>query len=370
MRRRIVFRGIKLYAVILLVSFGFISAESVANNTATEFSAVSPNDIPDILTMISEKTHSNYERIKTWQGEIDATVDAICEGLAAKRILQNKRSCAGKNAEVVREHRRSKIEFVADCEQNFFYAKKYSQNPRQYIDVETGRILCVRSNPGYNISIGTPEYQINCRPDSKRGDSIATRKAIKKAAERNCASCSSDVFDPREFFLAIGPLWETFPRMIKIINEHGEYGIDGYTLKVEKRTQEDVMEYRIQIPGKVSLGQYLFITMVFSSEKGFNIISLETTRTDGKLFQKKTWDYEMINGVYLLSRTTTQNFTGEYAKLSYDKERVFRNSRINQPIPEEAFTYKNLGLQNGDKFIDKILGKEYTYQDEELIPVN
>lgn len=367
MGKRILSNKAKLCAVILIVSLGFVSAESVANNTATEFSAVSPNDIPDILTMISEKTHSNYERIKTWQGEIDATVNAICEGLAAKRILQNKRSCAGKNAEVVREHRRSKIEFVADCEQNFFYAKKTRQNPRQYIDVKTGKILCERSVPWYQASIGTPEYQINCRPDSKRGDSIATRKAIKKAAERNCASCSSDVFDPREFFLAIGPLWETFPRMIKIINEHGEYGIDGYTLKVEERTDERITEYRIQIPGRVSPEQYLFITMIFSSEKEFNIISLETTRTDGKLFQRKTWEYELVDGAYLPSKTTKQDFTGENAKLTYKRECIFRNLQINHSIPPETFTYKNLGLKNGDKFIDKILGREYTYQDEELI---
>lgn len=355
-------------AVILLVSLVFVSAESVANNTSTEFSAISPNNIPDILTMISEKTHSNYERIKTWQGEIDITVYAIYEGPAAKRILENKRSCAGKNAEVVREHRRSTIEFVADCNENFFYAKKCRLNPRQYIDVETGKILCIRSVPWHNISIGTPEYQIHCIPDGKRGDFITSRMAVKKAPQESCASCGSDVFDPRSFLIPGWTFWETFPRVLQYIKEHGEFSVDGHSLKVEERTDGTITKYRVQLPGKVSPEQYLFITMIFSGEKGFNITSLETTRSDGKLFQKMTWDYDLVDGVYLPNKTTKQDFTGENAKLTYDKNSFFKNSQINHPIPAEKFTYKNLGLENGDKFIDKTLGKDYTYQDGILIP--
>jgi hypothetical protein len=36
-------------------------------------------------------------------------------------------------------------------------------------------------------------------------------------------------------------------------------------------------------------------------------------------------------------------------------------------LDKNTFTYKNLGLKNGDQFIDKILQKEYTYQNGELI---
>jgi hypothetical protein len=110
--------------------------------------------------------------------------------------------------------------------------------------------------------------------------------------------------------------------------------------------------------------------MIFSGEKGFNITSLENTRSDGKLFQKMTWDYDLVDGVYLPNKTTKQDFTGENANLKYKRECSFRDLKINHSIPPETFTYKNLGLQKGDKFIDEILNKEYTYEDGELIPAN
>ncbi len=240
----------------------------------------------------------------------------------------------------------------------------------QYIDVESGRILCSRSIPWHNISIGTPEYQIHCIPDSKLGDSIAIRKAVKeKRADEGWPSCrKSDVFDPRSFLIPGRPIWETLPGVLQHTNKHGEFNVDGHFLKVEERTDGGITEYRIQLPGKISPTDYLFMTMVFSSDKDFNIVSLETTRSDGKLFQKNTWDYDLVDGVYLPNKTTKQNFAGENARLSYERKSIFRNSRINHAIPQEMFSYKNLGLKNGDKFVDKILGREYTYQDEKLIP--
>ena len=57
----------------------------------------------------------------------------------------------------------------------------------------------------------------------------------------------------------------------------------------------------------------------------------------------------------------------ENGEMSYERECLFNNIKINHVIPEETFTYKNLGLKDGDKFVDKIQNKEYIYQDEELI---
>ena len=75
----------------------------------------------------------------------------------------------------------------------------------------------------------------------------------------------------------------------------------------------------------------------------------------------------MVNGVYVPSRTTEQNFERKNGELSYEAKYTFKNAKTNHPISQETFTYKNLGLKNGDKFIDKILDKEYTYQDGDLI---
>lgn len=371
MRTRIILSKIRLCAVILLTSFSFVTAESVTNNTAITFSPVSPDDIPDILTMISAQVRSNYEHIKTWQGKIDSTVAVIYEGPAAERVFKNKTDSVGKIPKAVREYSERTVRFAVDCEKNFFYAKKYRQNPRQYTDLKSGRNFVTKSLSTYEVVISTPEYYIYSRPDRRMrgGGPIVRRSAVKKEAQECSRSEMAGVFDPRRCFIPGSPIWETFPRVVQYINEHGNFSVDGHALKVEERMSGTITEYRIQLPGKLSPGNYLFMTMVFSSDKRFNITSLETTISDGQLFQKMTWDYGLVDGLYLPNKTTKQDFSGENAKLSYDKRSFFKNSKINRPIPAKTFTYKNLGLENGDRFVDKILHKDYFYQNRELIPI-
>jgi len=117
---------------------------------------------------------------------------------------------------------------------------------------------------------------------------------------------------------------------------------------------------------------YLFHEMVFSGDNGFNVVSLETTYQNEKnannvMFKKETLEYKQFDKVYVPCYTSEQTFDIPSGKLDDEKTVTFKNQKINQPIPEGTFTYKNLGLQNGDKFIDKILDREYTYQDEDLI---
>ncbi len=77
----------------------------------------------------------------------------------------------------------------------------------------------------------------------------------------------------------------------------------------------------------------------------------------------------VVDGIYLPTKTEKQNYDKQTGQLSYREEFIFKNSLINHPIPQETFTYKNLGLKDDDKFIDNILNREYTYKDEELIPL-
>jgi len=371
MKKRILNKT-KYCIVVLLTLLNFAVVEGSENNTENTFQPVSPDQMPGVLTMISNKTQSNYDKIKTWQGKVDATVTIIYEGDKAESVFKNMTDGIGKTPKKVKKRRESTVEFAANCEIGSFFANKFSRNALRYTDPNSGRALGTKSVVGHNMSIDTTEYKISCLASTKIGDSIVARTAIKeeRVSQEECPTCGDDIFDPRSFLLAGRPVWETFPFILQYIQKHGEYSIDGHSLHVEKRVDGTTTEYRIEIPGMVSPGQYLFETMLLSSEKDYNITLLEIRRTDGELFQKRTVDYEVIDGIYLPKRTTKQNFKGEIAALSYERECIFTNLKLNQSIPEETFTYKNLGLENGDKFIDKILNKEYIYQDGELTPTN
>lgn len=371
MKAKVASKTIRACAVILLALTLLVSTDILKGSTASEFHPIDPNRIPEVLTMISEQVRSNYERIKTWQGQTDFTMDTIYEGAEAERKFKTHTDGKGKTPNTVIWHIEGRSQFAVDLEKDFLYKKVVRENPPRYIDFKTGRDLGTKSTSSQKISIVTPEYYINRGPFTTREGFITSRKAVKKARGKGltCTKLSAPVSDPRERFVGIQPIWEILPRLLQYINEHGELNVDGYRLKVEERTIRNLAEYRIQIPTRVSQpGHYRFITMVFSSAKGFNIVSYEVTDPNGKIFQRLTWEYELVSGVYLPSRTTEQIFERKNGELSYEAEYAFKNSQINRLIPAETFTYKNLGLKDGDKFIDKILGKEYTYQDGELIP--
>ena len=364
--------------VILLTSPNFVKAEGLEDNTASEFRPVEPNRIPEILTIISEKVRSNYERINTWQGKTDVTINVIYGGAAAERIFTTHTDGAGEIPKAVIKHTESIIQFAVDAEKDFLYVKYDPQKPQQYMDLETGRDLGAKGIANRRRAIVTPEYELHCMGDTMRDGIVMSRKAVKQSRQTGstCASTLHPVFDPRSHLINGHPIWETFSRIIQYINEHNEYAIDGYTIKIEERNNGGFTEYRVQIPrklspeqGKLSPENYLFITRTFSSAKGFTVILEEVTHPDGRFLQRWTWDYDLVDDVYVPTKTSQQNFMGGDGKLSYDRKSAFKNLQINHPIPPETFTYKNLGLEDGDKFVDKILGKEFTYQDQTLIEV-
>ena len=55
-------------------------------------------------------------------------------------------------------------------------------------------------------------------------------------------------------------------------------------------------EYRLEIPSpQLNPGEFVFTTMIFNSDKGFNITLSETKSAEGKLYQKMIWEYEVGN---------------------------------------------------------------------------
>ena len=371
-QKRILVNMTKLFTVALITLMSIAVAEGSENSIVSNFQPVPSEQISDILNMISSKAYSNYSQIQTWQGTIDASVTKIYQGTKAEKVFKNKIDDNGEAPNEIQKQRESTIEFAANFENGSFYSKKFHREGVRYTDSNSGKLLKTESAVGHNVSIGTAEYRVSCHENAKSGDDIVSRVAIKeeRVSQEDCPSCGDDIFDPRSFLLEGQPLWEFFPLIFQYIQKHGDYSIGGHSLHLEERKDGAITVYRLEIPGQVSPEQYLIKTMVFSSEKNFNVILVETKKGDGNLFQKKTWDYELIDGIYLPKKTTKQDFTGDNAELSYERECIFSNFKLNQPISEHTFTYKNLGLKNDDKFVDKIQNKEYIYQDDELVPQN
>lgn len=363
----IMLNSVRFCVVTLLISTSFAAAEGAEDNTAGEFRPVDPNHIPEILTMISEQVRSNYDGIKTWQGEANVTSDFIHEGAKAEQLFRDRTNGTGEIPIAVIEHFESRLQFAVDIERDFLCSNLYREIPPAYTDLESGRNLGAKlPRSWYTSLIITPEYFISSMPYTyDRGNSITSRGAIKEIHPKGspCTSNMPPAFDPRENFTNGGLVWETFPRILQCINKHGKYSFDGHDLKVEESISENIAKYRVEVPRKVSSEIYHFFTKVFSSEVGFNMTLYEVTNEYGKILYEWKWDYDLIDSIYLPKVVSQKNFTRGGGRLRYEGRSTFKNQKVNKPIPEETFTYKNLDLKDGDKFTDKIENKEYRYKE-------
>ena len=303
-----------VFIVTLIISCGLVNAEDKLNRTSGKFYPVDANEIPKILNMISDAAQDNYRGISTWEGEVESELDYIYEGEAAERIFKSSTHNIGETPRAIINSAETIVKFSLDAEKSCIYVHNYSDKPIKYMDLDTGRDLGAKGIPGEAKSILTKEYYIKYRADRMRNGVVTSRKAIKKNI-KDCPECqTSPVFDPRESFNAGEPVWKTLQHVSEHIKKKGEWKIDGHNFRAEENNDGNVVHYRIIIPGKIS-DAIVFSTMVFSGDKGFNITLFEATDINGRIFQKATWDYDLIQGIYLPKETTNENYMGIMAGL-------------------------------------------------------
>jgi len=334
----------------LSVSVAFILlACSLAIGQSETFQVVESEKIPDILRTISNQSKQNFEKIHTWQGEIYLSPNEVAD-VNSSRII-----------------------FKCDLDKELSYSKVRRKTLMHYCDL-TGKVLETKSGISLSSHIATNEYRISVEPSTSWKGEVIERKAIKEKIDGDeppCENCKGlqPAYLPRYIFDIESPVWVRYPRLVEIIEEKGEHIVDGLTLRVEQRTLSGDVQYRVHEPFSMNVFDInnVWVVKTFSANASYNMISSKMTSAEGQLMQQKSLEYQKVDGVYVPIRGTEDTFDYRDFSLRVHKEQVFKNVRINGVIPAETFTYKNLGLKDGDKFIDKIQDKEYTYQDGKLV---
>jgi len=162
-----------IVTLFFLLSIAVIEA---SDSVEIIFEPVSSEQIPNILNMLSDKARTNYESIKSWQGEIDATADIVYLDTDAEEVYKEKINNKKNSPQKIIKQRESTVEFTADIENSSFYANKYHREPLKYIDPNSGELLKSLLVEGHNISIGTPDYKIVSNVSAKKGDSLVLQR--------------------------------------------------------------------------------------------------------------------------------------------------------------------------------------------------
>jgi hypothetical protein len=323
MKTIITCKTVNVLVVSLIISCGFVIAVNQPNQAPNKFSPVDVNKIPQILNMISDNVQNNYKRIKTWQGKVESQLDYIYEGKAAEKMFKSDTQGIGETPQSVINSIENTTEFNLDAEKNYIFAYAHSDKPIKYNDLDTGRDLGAKGIVSEEKTILTKEYYIKSKADRMRDGVVISRKAIKQNL-KDCPSCQNQpVFDPRESFNAGQPIWKILEYVLEHIKEKGEWKVDGYALRVEEDKDGNNVYYRIIMPGKTEGNHIVFSTMVFSSNKGFNVTLCEASDVNDRIFQSSTWDYELTDGVYLPKEVFRQNYMGKNGSLSYSKKMFF-----------------------------------------------
>ncbi len=360
-----------IISVVLILS---IQTEASSIDQECKWLSVDQNDIAGILTMIGERVRENHNKLITWQGKIKIVTDSIDRGAIAERTFRERLKDDGQPIpNTIVEQQEFFREFALDVQKELLYENYYPDRQKHHImDLDTGRKLQLKENVrlGSGKFILTADFHIDCMENKNRDGVIVSHTVIKQNRPQGKVSCQSQippVFDPRETMRVFGnPLWETLANYIAYINKHGPSStFQGYTIKVEVEECNvgDVKKYKIVLPGVLSGGPkvYLSLTLICSSQAGFNVVSYSKTADYDKILEHKTWKYGLFSGVYLPVKKREVRYDPQ-GNLNSESTYTFIKQKVNKSIPEEVFTYKNLGLKDGDKFIDKIENKEYRYE--------
>ena len=306
---------------LVLVIFALFFFSASASGAPNDFQPVEVNDINHIFTTIAASTQSNYQRINTWEGEIEA----------------------GK----------TKRKFTIDMKSNSLFIRFTPMTPTP------------TTSP--RAIILTPDYGIECSAYTKDSDGKVKQNLVVKSPTSGTADMmykKLTLGDPRIYLEGNmgAPIWDFMQKTKEFISKNGLEVNGKPAIRIEQRSNGDYVDYCIHIhrhtPDNQPLGTVM--TMTFSGDKSFYMTSRKIQDANGVLETETASEYTVVDGIIIPSRI----YTVQYAEGEKHREDtiVIMNTRVNQSIPEGSFTYENLGLKDGDKFIDKILNKEYRYE--------
>jgi len=288
-----------------------------ASAEPSEFAPVPPERIADVLKTISDTSRANYERLRTWEGEVQVVRNTVYGGDQVKRVLDDAGIAVTAVPPEMLESMEVRIEFGIDLANDSLYSINRAPQPVAYKHAGTGATIATKESPGYKQAVVTRESYLYT-DSAVSGGRPGTKAAIKNKRPSGCLPCELPfVFDPRSLFGTPDPAWQTFPKIVEDIKSRSTYTVDGQPLKIEEKRNGDMIDYRVRLPGKGDHRETVLITTTFTSKAAYNPILVEFNAMKGKLLRKGTLDYETLDGVFLPVKTTFQRYGEEDGQLVY-----------------------------------------------------
>jgi len=346
------------YILIILSVVMIWSLNGFAQADDTDYKIVDSNEVPGVLSMLATAAQSNFEKIKTWQGQIARETLSTTRGEDAARLLTKFTNAEPSDSlnEIQRLYNTT-IEFKIDVENNRFFSFSGRAEPYIYVDTEKGKAYTSSWSPEELIFLVTSEYEIKMMPlNETKNHVVLNRLALKSW------SGTTRITDPRKlFYIGERTSWLTLSMASQVLQIPNVERAAGAVIK--RKSTDDNTTYRIEIsePGK----DRPYMAFVLSSEAGFNRTFIENWYDDGSLMSNTTTEFVNLQGVFLPKKWEISQYFPD-GGLRRHEDCTIEHQQINISIPDSAFS-EHTHLRDGDRFRDNIARKKFEYKGGKLI---
>ena len=358
---------VKEMVMVILITIIIILAPPEIKAEIGEFQIIDSNKMTDELSMLASVTKVNYEKIKTLQGKTSFEEMVIYRGAYAADLVKRHAGITIKEPNEIAELSEGKCEFKVDFVKNLFFKYMKLIKPMEYFDIDNGISYQSVEGSSEMKKIITEKYEIESYPYTKKRDGTILSRAADKRARKHSEIITDDS-DPRISFNLVIPVWELLLQFSEGLRSFNKGDINSfYNVVIEKAQTIKGITYRIQFtePG----ASHPFETFVLDGEKGFNPTYIEVKNDEGIIISIIKTDFIKIEDIFLPSKRHVIQYDGNDGRLRREYKSTFTNLKVNMNLPENTFSIKNLGLSDGDTFKDSVEGKQYRYQDANLIPI-
>jgi hypothetical protein len=374
-----------IISAVLTTLFSLLILYSVSYGNSGSIQSMPESEYVDFLDTAAALTKANYEKISSWQGEISIQEDNYLYGETC-RLLQIDANDPAARSDSIRRSVSDSVKFATDVRNNKLYTALIRPTIKfKALDLDRDVVVKGRYSPV--ISIVTSDEYLSYQPNHNYTydrDTIINgkwvgRKAFRLPVEKVKGEQWGHVRDPRRYFFPDKkPVWEELYKLRNVITNPSTDIPAGkapqISIAIEEMGDNIKTHIKAGFYGSADCtsceNEFVYIIMTLDSSVGLNLIRREVTDRIGKTLQTLDITYETIGHVYVPKTIHYITFSFPEQKKLFDSQIMFTKSVLNVPIPAETFNHRNLGLKDGDRFIDKILGKKFTYQEGELIPIN
>ncbi|MCJ7692179.1 MAG: hypothetical protein MUO22_02030 [Sedimentisphaerales bacterium] len=371
-----------IIGTVLTTLFSLLILYNVSYGNNGSIQSMPESEYVDFLDVAVALTKANYEKISSWQGKISIQENDYYYGKKC-RLLPIDANDPAANSVTIRRSVSASVEFATDVQNNKLYTELIPKVKYKALDLDRDVVVKERYSP--ILSIVTSDEYLSYKPNHNYAydrDTIINgkwvgRKAFRMPVEKVKGEQWGHVRDPRRYFFPDNkPVWEDLYALSNVITNPSDDIPMGKAPQISIAIEEmgDHIKTHIKAgfygsPNCTNCeNEFVYIIMTLDSSVELNLIRREVTDKTGKTLQILDIIYEEINGIYVPKSVHFVIFNPSEQKL-FDSWITFTKSILNLPISPEKFSYSNLGLKDGDRFIDEILGKEHTYQNGTLIPV-